>query len=151
VQDGPARFVVASEFDFDTYEWVKANRSHKRVRYVHGPVSDNDGAFDVVVAIEVIEHISDYRRFISDCQKLSNRALITTPNRARSLEHFHAGPPLYVKHVREWTAGEFYWVLKSFYRSVKLFGVVSDTQPDCRPVSVDSRLSQLIADCCNAY
>jgi 2-polyprenyl-3-methyl-5-hydroxy-6-metoxy-1,4-benzoquinol methylase len=151
VQDNPARFMVASEFDLDTHEWVKVNRKHQNIRYVHGPVSENDGPFDVVVAIEVIEHIADYRSFITDCQRLSGRALITTPNRTRSVEHFHAGPPNYIKHVREWTAGEFYWVLRSFYRSVRLFGVVSDSAPDVIPVNVDSHIGQLIADCSDAY
>jgi 2-polyprenyl-3-methyl-5-hydroxy-6-metoxy-1,4-benzoquinol methylase len=151
VIDDAERFVVASEFDVATHAWVKQNRQHPRVRYVLGPVDKNEVRFDVVVAIEVIEHIRDYPRFIRDCQSLSDRAIITTPNRARSKHHYHAGPPEYVKHVREWTAGEFFWVLRSFYRSVKLFGVVDDATPECRPVDVDSRLGQLIADCGDAY
>ena len=33
------------------------------------------------------------------------------------------GPPPYYQHVREWTAGEFYWVLRLFYERVTLFAM----------------------------
>jgi 2-polyprenyl-3-methyl-5-hydroxy-6-metoxy-1,4-benzoquinol methylase len=141
------RRIVASEFDRATHEWATASRSRPNVEYLHGPIPADQPAFDVVVAIEIIEHIADYRGFLTECTRLSDRALITTPNRARSLEAFHAGPPPYIKHVREWTAGEFYWVLRAFYDQVLLYGMTSQTVPAYVAVNVDTRLSPLIADC----
>jgi hypothetical protein len=143
----PSRFIVASEFDAPTHEWVKQHKPRSNIRYLLGPVPETEGPFDLVVAIEVIEHISDYSNFIHVCKKLAPRALLSTPNRARGAEYFHAGPPPYYKHVREWTAGEFYWVLRGFYKKITLYALTSQTEPQFITVNVDTQLSPLIADC----
>jgi SAM-dependent methyltransferase len=143
--------VVASEFDKATHEWVKENKPHPNIEYHHGPLSADCPKFDLVVSVDVIEHIADYRSFLIECVRLADRALITTPNRSRDEQNYHCGPPVYYKHVREWTAGEFYWVLRLFYKNVKLYGMTSQTEPKYVPVDIDTRLSGLIADCNMPY
>ena len=54
---------------------------------------------------------------------MSPKAIITTPNKDKSLEHALASPPIYYQHVREWDAGEFYWILKMFYKRVELYAM----------------------------
>lgn len=144
-EDG--RTVVASEYDPATFQWVSENRAHPRIEYTLGAVPEDAGPFDLLVAIEVIEHIADYAGFLETCRRLAPRALITTPNRARGPETFHAGPPPYPKHVREWTAGEFYWVLRSFYDRVTLYALPDPLKTNLVRVSVDTSMSSLIADC----
>jgi hypothetical protein len=54
---------------------------------------------------------------------VSDSAIITTPNRQRTPFTSVERTPAYSEHVREWNAGEFFWVLRAFYRQVDLFTV----------------------------
>lgn len=141
------RIVVASEYDRRTYEWAVAHRSRPNITYINGPVPPEKGPFDLVVAIEVIEHIWDFPKFIRTCAELAPRALFTTPNRAGMPKRYRYGPPGYFKHVREWTGGEFYWILRCFYDQVSLYAMTSQTEPLFVSVSVEDLRSPLIADC----
>ncbi|MDD2240277.1 MAG: methyltransferase domain-containing protein [Kiritimatiellae bacterium] len=150
--EDPGRYIVASEFDQPTWQWCLdhiAPRSN--VRFVNGPCTEKDGPFDAVVAIEVIEHIADYRSFLEQCAGLAPRALFTTPNRRRDAKVFTAGPPPYPEHVREWTAGEFYWVLRCFWNEVRLYGMPNAFKPQCLLIDVNATASPLIADCRNPW
>jgi hypothetical protein len=139
--------VVCSELHVPTHEWAKANRPHARVEYLRRPLTKTDGPFDAVVAIELVEHIADYPRFLTECADLAPRALITTPNRRRNSQSDTWGPPQYVKHVREWTAGEFYWILRCFFDEVHLYGLTGCDESCLRQISVLDQCSQLVADC----
>ncbi len=110
-------------------------------------MTKNDGPFDLLVAIEVVEHIADYGGFLRTCASLAPRALITTPNKLRSDQTATAGPPPYYQHVREWTAGEFYWVLRLFYRRVKLFAMPDSNVPGAVPITVVDHMTPIIAEC----
>jgi len=142
------RTIVASEFDQLTYEWCLKNIPEQdNLKFLNGPVASELGPFDVSVSIEVVEHLSDFVGFLREMASLAPRSLITTPNRKRSIADYHAGPPDYFKHVREWTAGEFYWVLRCFWKNVRLYAMTSQTEPSFIKVNIDTSLSPLIADC----
>jgi 2-polyprenyl-3-methyl-5-hydroxy-6-metoxy-1,4-benzoquinol methylase len=81
--------------------------------------------FDAVVAIEIIEHIDDYKFFLKQLiNKFDNRRpedsteyYISTPNRNNdSIKNDH---PYNKFHVREWTSEEFYSVLSEFFGDIK--------------------------------
>jgi len=60
-----------------------------------------DKSFDVVVSMDVIEHVQDDRAFIADLFRVARKAVfITTPNYAVSRNR-------HPYHVREYTPGEF--------------------------------------------
>ncbi len=143
----PSRHIVCSEYDDGAHQWARANRPSPRIDYVQRPITADDGPFDMVVAIEVIEHIADYASFLRACRALAPCALITTPNRLRERALGHAGPPDYDRHVREWSAGEFYWVLRAFWPQVELFAMPDVNKPETRRIDVNSRLTPLIARC----
>lgn len=142
--------ILCSEFDSEAHEWAKLNRSHPNISYVNGPV-ESDAKFDLLVSIEVIEHVMNYREFLQTCTSLAPKAIFTTPNKNRSKIHATASPPKYYQHVREWTAGEFYWVLKCFYQSVELFAMPDVYKPGCVPISILSSMTPLIAVCYDPY
>jgi SAM-dependent methyltransferase len=145
---GPGVRVVSSEFDPDTSAWAAQHRARPNIRYTTRPISRADGPFDLVVSIEVIEHVPDFATFLSSCARLAPRAILTTPNKARPSERRHmVGPPSNPKHVREWTAGEFFWVLRCFYDEVRLLARNDQDQRGCRPVSVSTTMDRLIALC----
>ena len=151
VATDPGVVVVSSEHDEQAHRWAAMNRSRPNVRYVNGPINSSEGPFDLVVAIEVIEHIADYRAFLDTCVTLAERAIFTTPNKHARPRSVWAGPPEYRYHVREWTAGELYWVMRSFYRSVRLFGILDPGTPGCVPIDITSEAPRIIAECESPY
>lgn len=92
-------------------------------------ISDNRtfAKFDIVVAIEIIEHISDYKTFLKTLiEKFDRRRndmpteyFISTPN--RNNRHIAKDKPFNSYHVREWTQEEFHAVLSEFFERIEFF------------------------------
>jgi 2-polyprenyl-3-methyl-5-hydroxy-6-metoxy-1,4-benzoquinol methylase len=143
----PGVTVVCSELDAEASHWAMEHRARPNITYTAGPILAKDGPFDLVVAIEVIEHVADYRSFIETCIALAPRVLLTTPNKNRSPEKAVASPPAKLKHVREWTAGELYWVLRTFFRTVELWAMADQFTPGCQRISITDTLTPCIAVC----
>lgn len=139
--------IVCSELDEEASRWAAENRALPNISYVSRLVEPDDGPFDLLVSIDVIEHIGDFRHFLNTCCRLAPRAIITTPNKNRSVRSATAGPPAYPLHVREWTAGEFYWVLRCFYERVELFSIKSVGSLHVVPIDVTDAMTPLIAVC----
>ena len=143
----PSKFVVCSELDADAVRWAMENRSRPNIQYVDRMIRVEDGPFDLVVAIDVIEHVQDYRSFLESCVRLAPRAILTTPNKLRDPQAARASPPVYRQHVREWSAGEFFWVLKMFYTSVQLLAMPNVYIPSVVPIEITDTLTPVIAVC----
>jgi 2-polyprenyl-3-methyl-5-hydroxy-6-metoxy-1,4-benzoquinol methylase len=120
----PARTIVASEFDAPAREWAATHRARPNIDFCVRRLEDcAPGEFDVIVAIEVIEHIYDFGGLLRACGRVADDLMISTPNRQRSPFTSVDRTPAYSEHVREWNAGEFLWVLRAFYKQVDLFTV----------------------------
>jgi spore maturation protein CgeB len=143
----PSRSIFCAEPDPDAIAFAKAYRSRPNIFYQQATFAELKGQYDLVVAIEVIEHIYDYRTFLEKCVELAPCAILTTPNKNREPAAALASPPIYPLHVREWTAGEFYWVLRVFYQQVRLFAMPNPYIPMCVPITVTSTMHPLIAVC----
>lgn len=154
------RKIVASEMDAETLDWAKRNRNRQNIRYTSQALADFGlDEFDMVVAIELIEHVSDFAAFLHVLSRVAPSAIVTTPNKNRSPFDSIANTPAYSGHVREWTAGEFYWVLRAFYANVDLFTIPdyqadierlkqgSDRVPDIARCSVLEQSEPLLALC----
>lgn len=147
--DSSIRF-IASEFDKECVEWCKKNRQRKNIVYCSKSMEElikEYGKFDLAITVDVIEHIKDYASFLKGFSTLSDRAIITTPNKLRTTECFIASPPKYHQHVREWTAGEFYWVLRTFYSKVTLYSMQDPYIPQIEKIGLLSKMTPLIAVC----
>lgn len=142
-----SRSIFCAEPDPEALAYARTHRSRPNISYEQAWFTELNGQYDLVVAIDVIEHIDDYRRFLEKCVELAPRAILTTPNKNRSPESAVASPPIYPLHVREWTAGEFYWVLRAFYQKVRLFAMPNPYVPMCVPIAVTSSMHPLIAVC----
>jgi len=131
-------------------EWCKKNRQKENIVYCNKSPKEliaEENKFDLAIAIDVINHISDFGYFLSDLSKLSDRAIISTSNKDRSLKTALANIPEDNSIFREWDAGEFYWVLKSFYNKVQLYAMPDPYIPVVKEVGIMSTLSPLIAVC----
>lgn len=140
--------IFATEFDIEALNWAKKNRSAPNIKYSSTRMEEFDSnSFDIVVSIDVIEHIKDFSSFLWQIKRLAPKLIITTPNKRRSHINNSIGPPTYHQHVREWNAGEFYWVLRSFYKNVILLGLPDPLKEEGVPLSVLSSISPMIAIC----
>lgn len=96
--------------------------------------------FDVVVAIEVIEHINDYKSFLKMLTRFDRRGkdgrsvgqnpteyFISTPNRNNKRVGDHG--PKNKFHVREWTSNEFYNVLNDFFTDIVFYNTKGEPVP----------------------
>lgn len=89
--------------------------------------------FDVVVAIEIIEHITDHNKFLENIirnfdKKDKNEPTIyyiSTPN--RNNKHIGKDKPNNAFHTKEFTSEEFYDVLSKFFSKIEFFA--SDGKP----------------------
>ncbi len=144
------RTIVASEFNQGAREWAESHRSRPNIAYCARSLSSfGPREFDLVVAIEVIEHIDRFGPLLHELSRVADSAIITTPNKLcdpfRSLDR----TPVFSEHVREWSAGEFLWVLRAFYASVDLFtipdlpGQIKALQSDAEYVPVVTRSTDL--------
>jgi 2-polyprenyl-3-methyl-5-hydroxy-6-metoxy-1,4-benzoquinol methylase len=118
------RTIIASEFNQGAREWAEAHRSRPNIVYCDRPLASFGAReFDLVVAIEVIEHIDRFGPLLHELSRVADSAIITTPN--KHCDPFRSADrmPAFSEHVREWSAGEFLWVLRAFYTSVDLFTV----------------------------
>lgn len=106
--------------------------------------------FDLVVAIEIIEHIADYKKFLEilikkfDKRKTEYEATVyflSTPNRNnRSIDDNH---PKNAYHVREWTQEEYIEVLSEFFNEVEILNAKGE------PVGDKTDHSPILAKCTN--
>lgn len=106
-----------SQVTFDQWDIIKDNRAHM--------------VFDVVVAIEIFEHIEDYATFLKQIIKFAKQKkgvynvasgptqfFISTPN--RNNQHISDDKPKNKYHVRENTLEEFVAVLSKYFEKIEI-------------------------------
>lgn len=120
----PHRALTASEPDDKTLRWTIQHRNRPNIEYSRQSLAEfGVDAFDIVVAIELIEHVWDFPAFLWELSPVAPAAIVTTPNKNRSPFDSIANTPAYGEHVREWTSGAFYWVLRAFYSDVAMYTI----------------------------
>lgn len=92
-----AQFVYGVDINETAINYSKKNYSAKNIEYLTGdgesiPLDDN--SVDVVVTFETIEHIKDYKKFMTEVSRVlkdDGLAIISTPNDIEFSEgnHFH--------------------------------------------------------------
>jgi len=137
------RKIVAFEPSSDTLLWAKENRSRPNIEYVDEmPTIEKNGEFDLVVSIDVIEHIKELGPWLMSISQLAPWAVFTTPNAIKAPKRRN-GPPSNRFHVREFSAFELICLLKGFYKNV----VVYNTKGG--PLKVDDFDAPNIMAVCN--
>ncbi|MDX1413075.1 MAG: glycosyltransferase [Candidatus Promineifilaceae bacterium] len=124
-------------------------RSRDNVRYFKDLNEHLANQYDLLVSVEVIEHVAQLRPFLNTCIKLAPRAIFTTPNRLIVRGKNDIGPPTYAPHVRDFAPGEIYWVLKLFYRLVYLYHMPDVYVPWLEPMTIAANGTPIIAECFN--
>ena len=140
-----ARRVIALDYDQATVAHVRAR--YPRVEVIHGNLAElplADASVDVVVNFQVIEHLWDQARFVSECARVlrsSGLLMVSTPNRIT----FSPGrdTPINPFHTRELNADELTELLvDAGFASVSMSGVFHGP----RLAEMDARHSGSIID-----
>jgi 2-polyprenyl-3-methyl-5-hydroxy-6-metoxy-1,4-benzoquinol methylase len=156
----PDTCITASEFQDETRQWAIANRSRPNIEYCKKYITEfPPNHFDLCVALEVVEHIEDYSHFLLQMSRAAPRAITSTPNKFRSWYDYELNTPEFDQHVREWSSGEFYWVLRCFWKHVEIYTIPSiakqmkklardaSYQPTYKRTGVHCREHAMIAIC----
>lgn len=122
-------------------------RSRPNVRYRKTSEVDPDRDYELLVSVEVIEHVADLSSFLSFCRRMAPRAIFSTPNRLAVRGCDDTGPPPYAPHVREFSAGELYWLLRHHYASVNLYHMPDVFVPWLEPMTIADQGTPIIAEC----
>jgi SAM-dependent methyltransferase len=125
---GYARKVVGVDIDADALEHAKQHYRSPNLGYekipADAPLPLERESFDVVVSFQVIEHVPDVPRYLSDLQavlKDTGMILLTTPNRRHRLLPFQK--PWNPEHLREYSAAQLERELSPLFEKVLVMGV----------------------------
>ena len=144
---------LASEMDQSSTRWVIENRNIQNVTYCDYSIEEilekYPQKFDLAISIDVIEHIKDYKSFLDKFVQLSDYAIIATPNRDRYYKKEEIVAPPYKYHTQEFDAGELYFILKMYYKDVKLYSLPDPLKTEIVEVGICSSYEKLIAVCKN--
>ena len=138
-----AESVVAIEIDKAAVEFaMKLFPLHNVCWWVQDILDYEDGAFDYIVMIEVLEHVADYEKALKRIHDLlvpGGKALLTVPNAKR---HRHKHEDLI---NNEWTPLEFVWKLREYFHEAELLDY--DLQP--LDLSKNGQATPIIAEVTN--
>jgi SAM-dependent methyltransferase len=149
-----ARRVIGLDYDESAVAHVKAR--YPRVEMLHGNLASlplSDGAVDVVVNFQVIEHLWDQGQFVAECLRVlrpGGLLLMSTPNRIT----FSPGrdTPINPFHTRELNAAELTGMLTSAgFRIEGIYGVFHGprlAELDARHGGsiIDAQIARALAD-----
>jgi SAM-dependent methyltransferase len=117
--------VIGLDVAADAVEYASANYSIAGLRFLESSCTSvpfPPESFDLVVAFEVIEHLTDYRGFLDECGRvLANDGLfiVSSPNKRYYAEtRAETGPNPY--HEHEFEAAEFVHELERVFPNVRL-------------------------------
>lgn len=116
------RYVTIDKFMFSRDAALPDNVEFRQATVP--PLPYEDERFDCVISFQVIEHIKDDFRFVSEIHRVlrpNGRLILTTPNAPMSLTR---NP----WHVREYRAEELQNLLSHFFDGVECLGVTGNEQ-----------------------
>jgi len=115
-----AKKVYGVDVDYDSVEYARQNFAGKNIEFSVGDATkiplDNDSV-DVVVTFETIEHVKNYKQFLSEINRVlspDGLAIVSTPNDLEFAEGNHF-------HLHEFKYKELLDLLKKDYKYVETY------------------------------
>jgi SAM-dependent methyltransferase len=120
------QWVVGLDVSGDAVAHARAHYARPNLAFEQASCCElphRDGAFDLVVAFEVIEHLEDWRGMLAEARRVlapGGQFIVSTPNKLYYTESrgLHGANPF---HVHEFTFGEFRAELEATFAHVSLF------------------------------
>lgn len=140
-----ARSVIGVDVAGEAIEYARRSYARPNLCFLQASATAlpfSDGAFELVVAYELIEHLRDWEQLLAEMRRVlapAGECLISTPNRRYYAEsRGESGPNPY--HFREFDWQEFTSELRRFFPSVSLYvenhlaGIaIVPVEPRCEP------------------
>lgn len=148
-QNFPSKKFYSIDYDKESIDWCKDNRSFSNVEYRNSTMSDliaESRTFDIALSIDVIEHLADYKSFLDEISQLSNVAIISTPNRDSHDNWDDIVRPWYKYHVQEFNPGEMFFILKMYYKTVDMY-TLNYQNGELEEIGLYTKQSNIIAYC----
>lgn len=121
-----AKMVIGGDISKDHLDYAKKHYLYGRgITFVCLDAMElpfSDKCFDVVVAMETIEHLENYRKFLSECKRVLKKGgkfVCSTPNKLIFSPHAGVSVPI---HFHEFYIQEFYSLLTQYFANIKLYG-----------------------------
>ena len=120
----PTLQVVGIDHNEEALAYARAHYAGPNLRFARGDcmaLEFPDGEFDLVVAFEVLEHLSEPTKFLEQVRRVlrpSGHLLVSTPNRRYYSEERGYVNPF---HTREYDASEFDGLLAGFFPERVIF------------------------------
>ena len=124
VHSKPEIFVI-SDISLNALEYAKKHYSDKLLKVCADAISlpFKDGAFDVFLSFETIEHIPEYRNYLSEIVRVLDEdgiAIISTPNKIYRSPYTRK--PRNPFHFIEWRRKEFIDLIKGYFKRIEIYG-----------------------------
>ena len=113
-----AKKVYGVDISADSVQYCQEHYYEPSLSFQQGNLTSldfPDGFFDLIVALEVIEHIKDYEKAISEFYRVlkpEGMLIISTPN--KKIYSWGTKKPFYPFHFHEFNLAEFQEMLKDF-------------------------------------
>ena len=119
-----AKSVTGLDRSKTAISFAKNNYKNLNLKFEVGKVEKThfkSNSFDVIVALEILEHLPNPMDFLKECQRIlkpNGSLVVSTPNKTNSLITSTFNP----FHDHEYFLSEFKQFLKPFFKSVKFYG-----------------------------
>jgi SAM-dependent methyltransferase len=121
-----AALIAGMDIASDALAYSREHYSARNLRWVQASCLDvpfRDGSFDLVLAFEVIEHLTEWQKFLEEARRVlapGGQFIVSTPNRLFYAETRRlSGPNPFHEHEFEYE--EFHAALKAVFPHVSLF------------------------------
>ena len=140
-----AKSVVGADTDERAIVYAKMNYTRPNLKFVLLNKSKfDDATFDIIISLEVIEHVVDPRSFLSEASRIlrnGGQIILSTPNKLFTEKFYKNGKSLNPYHLHEFYPDELQRLLKQYFNNVIEFAQV---WPDGSDVQIHG---ELIASC----
>ncbi|MCD4666959.1 class I SAM-dependent methyltransferase [archaeon] len=120
------RNVKITALEYNDKTIFLANKLYPTLNVKEGNILKLRGKYDLLISSEVLEHIKDYEKAISECKKVSTICIFSVPNepffritnilRLKYLKRLGNTPG----HLNNWSKKDFYQLLKSHFKYVNI-------------------------------
>ena len=119
------KIIVGVDIDKKALEYARLYYSNENIKYFVSDacnLSFKSNSFDIVISLEVIEHILDQDSFLLEIKRVlkdSGIAIISTPNRDIIKIQGSTSNPT---HIKELSFKEFKLILSKYFKNIKFYG-----------------------------
>lgn len=120
-----AKMIVSADKEFGNLAFSKKHYSSLKIYRVNVDAEKlpfSSEQFDIITSFETIEHLTNYRDFLSECRRIlkpGGLIIISTPNRTVTSP---TGKVWNQYHIKEFTISEFAGLMNEFFKTIDLYG-----------------------------